>query len=184
MSDIEEDTDIDKDINKEYTKEQRDADIQAFVNGEKTFDETLDAYAYLYADLVNSNEVWSWDEDVNGEQNLSRKMKRNIKRRAIKSKLITNVAIRNMKDTKHRIADFLSAGLVIKEAILPEEMWKWSDRRQFAWLDEQIGGKIPGYTWHHTEIPGVMQLVPRGIHRITPHNGGRSPGMWAYRGKR
>ncbi|MDO5479946.1 MAG: HNH endonuclease [Clostridia bacterium] len=56
-------------------------------------------------------------------------------------------------------------------------------QRKFAWLDAQIGGKVPGYTWHHTEKSGIMQLVPRGIHRITPHNGGRSPGMWAYIGK-
>ena len=34
-------------------------------------------------------------------------------------------------------------------------------------LDEQIGGTVDGYTWHHTEIPGKMQLVPTGIHNIT-----------------
>lgn len=34
-------------------------------------------------------------------------------------------------------------------------------------------------TWHHTEIPGKMELVPFGIHNITPHNGGRTAGMWA-----
>ena len=61
MSDFAEETGIDKTANKEYTKEQRDADIQAFIKGEKTFDEALDAYAYLYAELVNSNEGWSWE---------------------------------------------------------------------------------------------------------------------------
>ena len=50
---------------------------------------------------------------------------------------------------------------------------------QFKWLDEQIGGTVDGYTWHHTEIPGKMQLVPTGIHNITTHNGGRTAGMWA-----
>ncbi|MFC9710477.1 HNH endonuclease [Paenibacillus sp. NPDC056933] len=35
------------------------------------------------------------------------------------------------------------------------------------------------YTWHHTEVPGKMQLVPFCIHNITTHNGGRSTGMWA-----
>lgn len=35
-------------------------------------------------------------------------------------------------------------------------------------------------TWHHTEIPGKMELVPTGIHNIITHNGGRSPGMWGY----
>ncbi|WP_369010154.1 MULTISPECIES: HNH endonuclease [Bacillaceae] len=33
--------------------------------------------------------------------------------------------------------------------------------------------------WHHTEVPGKMELVPFGIHNITIHNGGRSTGMWA-----
>ncbi|WP_442857215.1 HNH endonuclease signature motif containing protein [Butyrivibrio sp. INlla14] len=42
-----------------------------------------------------------------------------------------------------------------------------------------MGGSVPGYTWHHAEIPGVMQLVPTGLHNIVSHNGGRSPGMWA-----
>jgi hypothetical protein len=34
-------------------------------------------------------------------------------------------------------------------------------------------------TWHHSEIPGQMELVPFGQHNISPHIGGRSPGMWA-----
>lgn len=50
---------------------------------------------------------------------------------------------------------------------------------QFAWLNEQIGGEVKGYTWHHSERAGIMQLIPFGIHNITTHNGGRSPGMWA-----
>ena len=37
-----------------------------------------------------------------------------------------------------------------------------------------------GNTWHHTEVPGKMELVPYGIHNITLHNGGRSAGLWAY----
>ena len=182
MSDFAEETDIDKSGNKEYTKEQRAADIQAFVKGEKTFDETLDAYAHLYSELVNSNDAWSWDEDVIGEHKLTRKMKREIKHKAITTGLIKSVPLRYASDIKCRVADFLSAELVREQIKLPEEMWLWSDKRQFAWLNEQIGGKVPGYTWHHSEIPGVMQLVPTGIHRIPSHNGGRSPGMWAYIG--
>ena len=54
-----------------------------------------------------------------------------------------------------------------------------SDKQQFEWLDKKIGGHIEGYTWHHSEIPGEMQLVPFGIHNITNHNGGRTKGMWA-----
>ena len=62
---------------------------------------------------------------------------------------------------------------------LPEEWWLEKDDVQFAWLDAQAGGKLEGYTWHHTEIPGVMQRVPMGIHNVYWHNGGRSPGLWA-----
>lgn len=57
--------------------------------------------------------------------------------------------------------------------------WKQSDKVQFDWLDGQIGGSRSGMTWHHTEIPGKMELVPYGIHNITSHNGGRTAGMWA-----
>ncbi len=184
LSDFDGKMDIDKEIQEEYNRKQRDADIQRFVDGEKTFEEVQQAYASLYADLVKSNENWSWDEDVNGGHKLTRKMKHDIKEFAIKATLIVKVAIKTMKDTDYKIADFLSAGLVIKEIKLPEEMWKLTDWRQFSWLNSQIGGRIPGYTWHHSERDGVMQLVPRGIHRITSHNGGRSPGMWAYRGKK
>ena len=62
---------------------------------------------------------------------------------------------------------------------MPEELWLKKDDVQFAWLDAQAGGKLEGYTWHHTETPGVMQRVPYGVHRVYNHNGGRSPGLWA-----
>ena len=43
---------------------------------------------------------------------------------------------------------------------------------------EQIhnGDKPEGYTWHHHEVPGRMQLVDSEIHARTPHIGGRS--LW------
>ena len=62
---------------------------------------------------------------------------------------------------------------------LPEEWWLKKDDVQFAWLDAAAGGKLDGYTWHHTETPGVMQRVPYGIHRIYSHDGGRAVDMWA-----
>lgn len=62
---------------------------------------------------------------------------------------------------------------------LPKEFWLLKDKEQFEWLDIQIGGHREGMTWHHTEVPGQMELVPYGIHNITPHNGGRTTGMWA-----
>lgn len=33
-----------------------------------------------------------------------------------------------------------------------------------------------GYTWHHHQDPGLMQLVDAGIHRNTGHTGGFSAG--------
>ncbi|MEC0667403.1 HNH endonuclease [Priestia flexa] len=71
------------------------------------------------------------------------------------------------------------AGLVVETKDLPESLWLKSDEAQFEWLDNVIGGRPEGMTWHHTEVPGKMELVPFGIHNITIHNGGRSTGMWA-----
>jgi toxin YxiD len=50
-------------------------------------------------------------------------------------------------------------------------------------LNKQIGGELTGATWHHTEIPGKMELTPFGTHNIKWHLGGRSKGNWAE-GKR
>ena len=36
-------------------------------------------------------------------------------------------------------------------------------------------GQTPeGYTWHHNEEPGLLQLVDEDIHEQTGHTGGRS----------
>lgn len=118
-----------------------------------------------------------------GYEKMSRKHQRRIKEYAQEMKLIPEVNVTKIKGKRRGYADFLTAKLVVKEISLPEDMWLLSDKKQFAWLNEQIGGKVPGYTWHHSETPGVMQLVPTGIHRITPHSGGRSPGMWADIGR-
>ncbi|CAM4489731.1 hypothetical protein FHS16_005149 [Paenibacillus endophyticus] len=53
----------------------------------------------------------------------------------------------------------------------PDSKAKFNDRQI-----EQINyGKVPeGYVWHHSEEPGVMQLVDRSLHESTAHTGGRS----------
>lgn len=38
----------------------------------------------------------------------------------------------------------------------------------------EIGETPYGYTWHHTETPGRMQLVPSAIHDVARHRGGQS----------
>ena len=51
------------------------------------------------------------------------------------------------------------------------------DKEQFTHRQlEQIenGDKPEGYTWHHHEDKGRMQLVDSEIHAKTPHTGGRS----------
>ena len=157
--------------------------IREFANGRKTFGEVIDDYAKLYADKVNSNKHWSWRKLVVGGNKLTKGQRQAVKMEAIAKGYIPDIKIIKVDGMKFGYADFESAGVVKLTMELPESMWKKSDSSQFKWLDKQIGGHIEGYTWHHTEIPGKMQLVPRGLHNITAHNGGRTKGMWAS-GKR
>lgn len=42
-------------------------------------------------------------------------------------------------------------------------------------LDQISRGRTPdGYVWHHSEQPGVLQLVDKDIHDATRHTGGRA----------
>lgn len=153
--------------------------IEEFIDGNKSFDEVLDDYANIYAENINSNKPWSWDESIIGGDNLSKKQRTLIKQQAINKGLIPQIEVTKVEGMRYGFPDFESAGCVKEIVYMPEEMWKLSDAEQFKWLDEQIGGNVEGYTWHHTEMPGKMELVPTGIHNITTHNGGRSAGMWA-----
>ncbi|TBU96081.1 HNH endonuclease [Phytopseudomonas dryadis] len=136
--------------------------------------------AQQYARLVNSNKRWSWEKDFPGGENLTRGQKEAIKRQAIAEGLIPDVPFK--PGTK--FPDFEKAGLVSRVEHLPEHLWKSGDKAQFKWLDSQIpGGRPSGFTWHHSELPGRMELVPFGPHNIITHSGGRSTGMWAA-GKR
>lgn len=83
------------------------------------------------------------------------------------------------------------------ETTIPKELWEAGDNAVFSectkklweYLEqhpeekkkftpqqlEQIKNgepKIKGYTWHHTEEPGKMQLVKTDIHSQTHHTGG------------
>ena len=86
------------------------------------------------------------------------------------------------------------------ETHLPEGQFLESDYQHFKHCNEQLGqayengnlntdqftdrqleqirngDKPEGYTWHHHEEPGRMQLVDSEIHARTPHTGGRS--LW------
>lgn len=155
------------------------ANIDACLQRNGNFDDVLDDYAQIYAVNVHSNKKWSWEEDVPDGLNVKNYQQREIKARAIELGLIPDVEVKKQPGMRYGIADFRSAGLVYRTAQLPKEMWGWSNARQFKWLNEQVGGPFEGFTWHHSEIPGLMELVPSGIHNVTTHNGGRSPGMWA-----
>jgi len=90
------------------------------------------------------------------------------------------------------------SGHVALEVELPPHLWNAPDDVQFRWLNEQAFGAqagranpVPwshgpdvntetpphGYTWHHHQQPGRMQLVPFGVHAAVQHSGGRQ--VWA-----
>jgi hypothetical protein len=124
-----------------------------------------------YVDAIRSNRPWTWEEIGLGW--LDSAEREVVRMRATEVGLIPTVPV----DPVTRFADFTS--ILVAEETLPEDLWLASDDAQFRYLDDQIGGPIPGTTWHHHEIPGWMQLVSLGIHRITSHYGGRSEGRWA-----
>lgn len=135
----------------------------------------MDHAAQAYADAVRSNRPWSWADNFSGSFTAGERA--SIRREAIARGLVTEVPLK----PGTRYADFNAAGLVERVDTLPRDLWLQSDRAQFEWLDARIpGGRPEGYTWHHTETPGRMELVPFGEHNITNHVGGRSPGHWAH----
>jgi A nuclease of the HNH/ENDO VII superfamily with conserved WHH len=135
----------------------------------------LAAASERYASLVSSNRPWSWADDfgvrITGAE-----------RRAIRQEAITNGLIPEVVyKPGTRYPDFAAAGIIQRVDSLPANLWKASDSAQFTWLDARIpGGRPAGTTWHHSEIPGRMELVPFGPHNIINHAGGRSPGNWAH----
>ncbi|KIL42971.1 T7SS effector LXG polymorphic toxin [Jeotgalibacillus campisalis] len=155
------------------------SNISNFINGNKKFDEVIEDYAKVYKEKVDLNKPWSWDDTIPGGDSLSPAQKRKIKEVAVKERHIPDIKVMKVEGMRYGFADFASPGIVEKTVQLPKEFWKLSDKEQFKWLDEKIGGTRKGMTWHHTEVPGKMELVPFGIHNITPHNGGRTKGMWA-----
>ena len=101
-----------------------------------------------------------------------------IKKDAIDRGLIRDVPMK--PGTKH--PDFEKAGLIKKVDELPKKLWQESDYSQFKYLDSRIpGGRPEGTTWHHSDIPGRMELVQFGPHNIINHTGGRSTGGWCHR---
>jgi A nuclease of the HNH/ENDO VII superfamily with conserved WHH len=127
-----------------------------------------------YAQLVNSDRRWKWETDIG--PGITDTQQLAIRRAAIEGGLIPDVPY--LAGTRY--ANFNAVpGLVRNVESLPSNMWRLGDTQQFAYLDALIGGRPPGYTWHHSQVPGRMELVPFGVHNIFGHFGGRSPGHWA-----
>lgn len=156
--------------------------LDDFIAGTKTFDDVVEDYSLLYRDIVDGNKIWSWNKSVPGGENLTLAQKKAIKAKAVADGLIPDVGvITKVVDGKTvRYADFKSAGVVVDTKPLPKELWQAKDTEQFKYLDEMIGGRPEGMTWHHSPDDGIMELVPFGVHNITNHNGGRTIGHWAY----
>lgn len=184
---------------KELTEEEKQQKIQEFLDGKAEFDEVKEIFAGYYADAVNSNRPWSWDENVPGSENLTGAQRKAVTEYARETEMVPTVSTREV-DGK-RYADF--SPFTVFECILDREDWNKTDSEQFRscnemlknaikenpalaekFTDEQLEqierGETPtGYTWHHSEIDGTMQLVLYGIHHTTNHHGGRSEGGWA-----
>ncbi len=116
----------------------------------------------------------------NGKK-LKKKQREAIKARAIANKYIPNVPVRLL--TESGLPILTALGLSEKQWN-SGKFWKLKDRMQFKYLNEQLGGAVPGYTWHHTEVPGRMQLVPfESITSRTIVAVDRQK-MWGYIGRR
>lgn len=188
-----------EDPEEDLSEEEKLKKIQDFIDGKIDFDEVKEIYAEYYVDAVNSNKPWTWNETIPGGDELSAGQKKKIKECAQEKGLIPKVPIVE-KDGK-KYADF--SKFTVFQCILDKEDWSKTDPEQFAKCNEQLkeailkepelakqftpeqieqimNGETPsGYTWHHSEFDGTMQLVPFGIHNSTNHCGGRSEGHWA-----
>ncbi|MGN0171804.1 MAG: HNH endonuclease, partial [Acutalibacteraceae bacterium] len=157
--------------------------IDEYLQGIRSFEETLDDFATVYACMVLSNKRWGW-KDIVAPDALKMWQKRKIKAKAIETGKLPKI----LRKPGTGSPDFEVSGVIYRLSDsqltifqLPKELWHRSDRIQFKWLDAQLPGGVrpEGYTWHHSEIPGRMELVPYGLHRITYHTGGRKSGNWA-----
>lgn len=185
--------------NKELTEEEKLEKIQDFLDGKIEFDEVKEIFAEYYANAVNSNKPWSWGENIPGGDELTGSQRKAIFEYAREKGMVPYVPIREENGKKY--ADF--SAFKVFECILDKEYWDKRDPEQFAKCNEMLKkaieenpelakqfteeqleqinrGETPsGYTWHHSEKDGTMQLVPYGVHNSTYHHGGRSEGNWA-----
>lgn len=78
----------------------------------------------------------------------------------------------DLASTNSRAAHFKEATVQLKEAIRSGQINKSVfDSNQLNAIENELE-KIPGFTWHHHQDFGRMQLVPQDIHGPTTHIGG------------
>jgi len=184
---------------KELTEEEKQQKIQDFLDGKIDFEEVKEIFAEYYADAVNSDHPWSWGDTIPGGDELTGGQRKAIREYAREKGMVPTVPTYE-KDGK-TYADFSEHQVF--ECVLNKEDWPKTDKEQFDKCNEMLKkaieenpelakqftkeqleqinrGETPsGYTWHHSEKDGVMQLVPYGVHNSTNHHGGRSEGNWA-----
>lgn len=68
------------------------------------------------------------------------------------------------KDCTEKLRDYLEEHPEMKEMFNEQQLEQIEKGEPY----------IKGYTWHHTEVPGKMQLVETKIHAHTGHTGGNS----------
>ncbi|PQO43844.1 HNH endonuclease [Blastopirellula marina] len=148
---------------------------EAISKATQHLDDNMATLVRKTVDKIYENKKWSWgDIDASltkGSRGYTARQK------AIRDAIKKGGLVPDIEFTG-KFADF---GPYVKHDLtLPEHLWSASDPKQVAYLDEQIGGTVEGFTWHHHQDPGRMQLVPQGLHAFYGHHGGRSPGGWAY----
>lgn len=173
--------------------------IQDYIDGKIEFDEVKVILADAYATAVNSNRPWTWSEAIPDGEKLTARQKKEIREEAREKGLVPIVPTYE-KDGKI-YADF--SEYKIFEGTLKKEDWNKTDEEQFKKCNQMLKTEIEknpdlakqftkeqveqikkgdtpsGFTWHHSEKSGTMQLVPYGVHNSTNHCGGRSEGSWA-----
>lgn len=184
---------------KDLTEEEKQQKIRDFLEGKVDFEEVKEIFAEYYAGQVNGDRPWSWNEDIPGGEALTGAQRKAVRDYA-REKGMVPTAPTVEKDGK-TYADF--SEFMKFECVLDQEDWGKTDKEQFDRCNEMLRdevsndpelagqftkeqleqierGETPsGYTWHHSEKDGTMQLVPYGIHNTTSHHGGRSEGNWA-----
>lgn len=88
-----------------------------------------------------------------------------------------------MYDTRLNPSDFLAASYQGQMRMASRDLWQSIQRGEVPasrFTSEQLlaiqrgSAKIPGYTWHHHQDNGRMQLIPTVIHSAVGHIGGNS----------